>query len=214
MTGVFLTVEGPEGAGKTTLITHLSEQLKSCLAVPLTLSREPGGNVIAERIRDILLDKSFVQMDPRTEALLYAASRRQHLVDNILPAISNGHLLICDRFIDSSIAYQGYARGIGVDGVMAINHFAIDGHMPDLTFYIDIDVKEGLRRIHSGRQHEVNRLDLEKIEFHEAVRNGYLEIAKTNPERVVVLDGMQTPEQLVSQCIDIIQKKYPHLIQL
>lgn len=213
MTGIFITVEGPEGAGKTTLIQQLKTQLENELRVELVLSREPGGNVIAERIRDILLDKTFTQMDGRTEALLYAASRRQHLVDNIVPALQEGKLLICDRFIDSSIAYQGYARRIGVDGIQTINDFAIDGYMPQLTFYIDIDVQEGLRRIREHRQDEVNRLDLESLAFHEAVRNGYLQLAQKEQERIVVLDGMQSPQMLMLQCLTILKQKFPQIFK-
>lgn len=186
--GKFITIEGPEGAGKTTIIAMLAEKL-SADGYDVVLTREPGGIEIAEQIRSVILDKSNTAMDPRTEALLYAAARRQHLVERVKPALEAGKIVLCDRFIDSSLAYQGYARGLGMDEVLTINQFAIEHMMPSLTLYFDIDPELGLSRInqHSGR--EVNRLDLEAIEFHYKVREGYELLLQQFPERMYKVDA-------------------------
>src|SRR5699024_2352396 len=130
------------------------------------VTREPGGIEIAENIREIILDPQYTAMDARTEALLYAAARRQHLVEKILPALEAGKMVLCDRFVDSSLAYQGYARDLGMDEVFSINQFAIQDQMPDLTLFFDIDPKKGLQRISLNKDRERNRLDLEAIQFH------------------------------------------------
>lgn len=212
MTGVFITFEGPEGAGKTTLINQLKPALEQIVKTELMLTREPGGNVIAEKIRDIILDKNHTAMDPRTEALLYAAARRQHLVDKVLPALAKGNIVLCDRFVDSSIAYQGYARQIGVQGITDINRFATDDKQPDITFYLDLDVEIGLNRIRQNRSDEINRLDLETLDFHQTVRQGYLAIANQNTKRVVVLDATQTTEKLLQECLDILKQRFPEIV--
>ncbi|MBS4769765.1 dTMP kinase [Carnobacteriaceae bacterium zg-ZUI240] len=213
MRGIFVTFEGPEGAGKTTLIQQLYPVLEKQISRKIKLTREPGGNMIAETIRQVILNPAHTQMDSRTEALLYAASRRQHLVDNVIPALNDGEVILCDRFVDSSIAYQGYARGIGVDGVMDINHFATDGMQPDITFYLDIDVTLGLERIQKHRTNEMNRLDFESLEFHEKVRQGYLNIAQSQSHRVVVLDATQTTDELVKQCVNILLQRFPEIFK-
>lgn len=186
--GKFITVEGPEGAGKTTIIAMLAEQLRA-EGYDVVLTREPGGIEIAEQIRAVILDKNNTAMDPRTEALLYAAARRQHLVERVKPALEAGKIVLCDRFIDSSLAYQGYARGLGMEEVLMINQFAIQNMMPSLTLYFDIDPELGLNRIsqHSGR--EVNRLDLEAIEFHYKVREGYELLLHKFPERIYKINA-------------------------
>lgn len=213
MSGVFITIEGPDGAGKTTLINALVPQLNVLYKLPVLVTREPGGNDIAEKIRQLILDPTHTTMDARTEALLYAASRRQHLVATVLPALENGQCVICDRFVDSSVAYQGHARGIGVEGVWSINQFAIQDTMPDLTFYVSISAQEGLRRIHEQRTDEINRLDLETQEFHQKVVEGYETIAMQNTERIVVLDGMQSPDRIVSQALEIMLTRFPELLK-
>lgn len=213
MKGVFVTVEGPDGAGKTTLIKALIPKLQDLTSANILSTREPGGNVIAERIREVILDPAATQMDARTEALLYAAARRQHLVDNILPAVERGDIVICDRFVDSSIAYQGYAREIGRDGIEDINLFATNGMQPDLTFYVDIPSEEGLRRIQQNRTNEVNRLDLEGLAFHQAVRQGYLVLAKEQADRIVSLDGLNPTEQLVEQCLKGLTERFTYLFK-
>lgn len=213
MTGVFITVEGPDGAGKTTLIKQLIPMLSKELAVGMLSTREPGGNVIAEKIRALILDPNHTQMDARTEALLYAASRRQHLVDNIFPALKQGKLVVCDRFVDSSIAYQGYARGIGTKSIQEINAFATENYQPDLTFYLDIEPQVALERIHAQRNGEVNRLDMETIGFHETVRQGYLQLVEQNAQRIVLLQGTALIETLVEQCMGLLKEKFPHLFK-
>ncbi|GIN99206.1 thymidylate kinase [Siminovitchia terrae] len=188
MSGLFITLEGPEGAGKTTFIEKLVNDLAEA-GVKALATREPGGIEIAEKIRTIILDKEHTVMDPRTEALLYAAARRQHLTEKVLPALQEGKVVLCDRFIDSSLAYQGYARGIGIDEVYSINEFAIQGAMPDVTLYFDIDPELGLRRIARNAGREVNRLDLEKIEFHHKVREGYHLLIQRFPDRIILIDA-------------------------
>lgn len=201
--GLFITLEGGEGAGKTTQISFIEQYLEEVRLDYIT-TREPGGITISESIREIILDKHNTKMDGKTEALLYAAARRQHLVEKVIPALVEGKVVICDRFIDSSLAYQGYARGIGVEEVLEINKFAIGGYMPDLTIFLDIDVKEGLARV-KGRNGEINRLDLEDITFHETVRNGYIELLRQEPNRIRKVDASQSVEDVSKEIINIIK---------
>lgn len=163
MTGKFITLEGPEGSGKTTVSKELVKILNEA-GYKVLLTREPGGVDIAEQIRNVILDKKNTKMDARTEALLYAAARRQHLVEKVLPALKEGYIVLCDRFVDSSLAYQGVARNLGIDEVYNMNLFAINDVMPDKTLFFDIDYKKGLERIEVN-QRETNRLDLEKSDF-------------------------------------------------
>lgn len=184
---LFITLEGPEGAGKTTILNMITERFKEN-QIDCVSTREPGGIEIAEKIRQVILDPAHTAMDERTEALLYAAARSQHFFEKIMPALEAGAIVLCDRFIDSSLAYQGYARGIGMDEVLAINEFAIGKRMPDLTILLDIDPEKGLDRIAKANR-EVNRLDIEGLSFHEKVRKGYQEVVKRYPERIVVVDA-------------------------
>lgn len=195
--GLFITFEGCDGCGKTTAIKMVGEKLSEA-NIDHVLSREPGGSKIAEQIRHIILDKNNKEEDSRTEALLYAASRRQHLVDVILPALEKGTLVICDRYLDSSLAYQGHARGIGIDEVMKINSFAIDKTMPDLTFFLDLTPEEGLARI-KGRERANDRLDDEKLAFHNKVYEGYQIINEKYKDRIVVIDARQTPQEIADE---------------
>lgn len=209
MDGIFITLEGPDGSGKTTALKAIFEELKTLTDKQIVSTREPGGSPIAEKIREIILDTAHTEMDARTEALLYAASRRQHLVEHVLPVLEAGDIVLCDRFVDSSIAYQGYARGIGETGIFKINDFATDGVQPDLTLYIDVPAEVGLRRIQKGMgTREFNRLDQEKQSFHDKVRAGYLNIARENPTRIVTIDGTQTPEEVVADCMQIIKARF------
>lgn len=209
MDGIFITLEGPDGSGKTTALKAIFEELKTLTDKQIVSTREPGGSPIAEKIREIILDTAHTEMDARTEALLYAASRRQHLVERVLPVLETGDIVLCDRFVDSSIAYQGYARGIGETGIFKINDFATDGVQPDLTLYIDVPAEVGLRRIQKGMgTREFNRLDQEKQSFHDKVRAGYLNIARENPTRIVTIDGTQTPEEVVADCMQIIKARF------
>lgn len=200
MKGAFFTFEGGEGSGKTTLVGLVAERLRSCGREVVT-TREPGGVAVAEQIRAVILDAKNTAMDPRTEALLFAAARRQHFVEKIKPALDRGAIVLCDRFVDSSLAYQGIARGIGAQRILEINQFATDCRMPDLTFYLDIEPEKGLARIAKNGRREVNRLDMEKLEFHRKVREGYLWVAKQFPNRIVVLDAEKTLDQLAEEVV-------------
>ncbi|KUP04241.1 thymidylate kinase [Bacillus coahuilensis m2-6] len=201
--GYFITVEGPEGAGKTTVVKRLLERLQE-ESIDAVATREPGGIAIAEDIRSIILNPENTSMDPRTEALLYAAARRQHLVEKVLPALEDGKVIICDRFLDSSLAYQGYARGLGVDEVLNINEFAIDGCMPSLTLFFDISPEAGLERIARNKGREINRLDLEGIEFHHKVYEGYKKVISRNKNRVQLVNADQDVHQVVEEALQII----------
>jgi dTMP kinase len=186
----FITLEGVEGSGKSTLINFIRDSIESN-GKKVVVTREPGGIDIAEQIRSVILDKKNIKMDGRTEALLYAAARRQHLVETVIPSLNEGNIVLCDRFIDSSLAYQGYARGLGINEVFSVNKFAIEDLMPDLTLYLDLDPQIGLNRIAKNKGREINRLDLEEINFHVKVREGYEEVMKMFPERMVRIDANQ-----------------------
>ena len=201
--GIFITVEGPEGAGKTTIIGMLEERLHKA-GYTVLRTREPGGISIAEQIREVLLKKDNTEMDERTEALLYAAARRQHLVEKVYPALQKGDIVLCDRFVDSSLAYQGYARGLGIENVFKINQFAIGDRMPDLTLYYDIKPEDGLKRIHTNANREINRLDMEALSFHQKVREGYLQLLDLFPERIQKIDASRSVEEVLANSLEII----------
>jgi dTMP kinase len=208
--GIFITIEGPDGSGKTTALQQVVPRLQQEMNRKVVATREPGGSPIAEKIRSLILDPSHTDMDSRTEALLYAASRRQHLIEKVLPVLESGDVIFCDRFVDSSIAYQGYARGIGEEGIREINQFATEGIEPDVTLYIDVPAEVGIQRIHANLdEREYNRLDQEKLAFHEKVRAGYQQLAKANPERIVVVDGTMSREAVAEACYHIIKNRYP-----
>ena len=200
---MFITLEGPEGSGKTTAVNAAVRELEK-LGYSIVRTREPGGTPIAEQIRNVILDKANTAMDPRTEALLYAASRRQHLVEKVWPAVKEGKIVICDRYLDSSLAYQGGARGLGIDNILNINMFATEGTFPDLTLLFDIEPEIGLARIAANATREVNRLDLEKLEFHKSVRNTFLDLAKRYPDRFVVIDASKSQEEVAKATLDTI----------
>lgn len=204
--GTFITIEGGEGAGKTTLIEALRQYWAAAGNTVMT-TREPGGIPIAERIRHVILDQNHTAMDARTEALLYAAARRQHLVEKVIPALKRSEVVICDRFIDSSLAYQGHARGLGMDEVGDINRFAIEGTMPDLTIYMDVRPEVGLQRINNGDSREINRLDLESLAFHNRVREGYRLLLDRFPDRIVEIDAEQTQERVMTQVIALVEER-------
>jgi len=200
---MFITLEGPEGSGKTTAVKAAVAKLQE-LGYQVVQTREPGGTPIAEQIRNVILDKANTKMDPRTEALLYAASRRQHLVEKVWPAIKEGKIVICDRYLDSSLAYQGGARGLGVDNILSVNLFATENTYPDLTLLFDIKPELGLERIAKNSDREVNRLDLEKIEFHNKVRQTFLDLSKRYPDRYVVIDASKSIEEVQKATMDAI----------
>lgn len=206
----FITFEGGEGSGKTTLIQEVARHFER-LGRRVVVTREPGGIDIAEQIRDVILNRSNTAMDGRTEALLYAAARRQHWVERINPALEHGDLVLCDRFIDSSLAYQGYARGLGVDEVFHINQFATEGRLPVLTLWLDLDPEVGLARIADNKHREVNRLDLEKLEFHQRIRRGYQLLAERYPERICRIDADQPVDTMKTEAIAHIEKKWNQL---
>lgn len=201
---LFVTIEGVEGCGKTTIGKLIVEKLIND-GYEVIYTREPGGIEIAEQIRKVILDVNNTNMDPRTEALLYAASRRQHLIEKIVPAIKNNKIIICDRFVDSSLAYQGHARGLGIDNVYEINKFAIDTLMPDLTLLFDLDPRLGLERISANKLREVNRLDLEQLDFHTLVREGFLIIQDREPNRVKKVDASKTVEEVFNDAYALIK---------
>lgn len=205
MKGLFITIEGPEGSGKTTLLAGLRPYLQN-KGRAIVVTREPGGIEIAEKIRTIIHDPTHTTMDARTEALLYAAARRQHLVEKVMPALKEGAIVLCDRFIDSSLAYQGFARGLGIDRVYEINRFATEDCMPDLTLYLDIEPSVGLERIHVDAGREINRLDMEDISFHQNVREGYLQLLTRFPKRIVRVDAARPKEHVLKDVQDIIEK--------
>ncbi|MDR7240331.1 dTMP kinase [Neobacillus drentensis] len=200
--GIFITFEGPDGAGKSTIIDMVAKQFGNVL-----LTREPGGIDIAEQIRAVILNKENIAMDPRTEALLYAAARRQHLVEKVRPALDEGKIVLCDRFVDSSLAYQGYARGLGIEEVFAINQFAIENLMPELTIYFEIEPELGLKRINKNKGREINRLDLENLEFHQKVSEGYQLLIKRFPDRIRCVDASGTVEEVFQETLKIIEEK-------
>lgn len=206
MLGHFITFEGGEGAGKTTVLQAVSTRLQQ-QGYQVVTTREPGGIEIAEKIRGIILDRAHTDMDARTEALLYAAARRQHLVERVMPALADGKMVLCDRFIDSSLAYQGYARGLGIDEVYQMNQFAIDDTMPELTLFFDIKPVEGLNRISINQQREQNRLDLETLSFHESVYEAYQLLLDRFEYRIKRIDASQPLEDVIDHSLQVILKR-------
>jgi len=198
--GYFITLEGGEGAGKTSTLQRLEQSLTQ-MGFQVVVTREPGGIHIAEKIREIILNKDHTKMDAKTEALLYAAARRQHLVEKILPALADGKIVLCDRFIDSSLAYQGYARGLGIDEVLAINEFAIDEHMPSLTLFFELSPEKGLQRIEQNQSREKNRLDLEHIHFHRLVYEGYQLLRERFPDRIKIINADQEIRKVAADAL-------------
>ncbi|MGQ7356629.1 dTMP kinase [Streptococcus suis] len=204
--GHFITFEGPDGAGKTTVLQELLPKLQ-VLGLEVITTREPGGVAIAEDIRKIILDPANTAMDHKTELLLFIAARRQHLVEKVLPPLQEGKMVIIDRFIDSSVAYQGHGRGLDIADIDWLNHYATDGVKPDLTLYFDIDAEEGLARIARNAERDVDRLDMEKADMHRRVRQGYLAILENEPDRFVKIDASQPLEAVVQDALGIIQER-------
>ncbi len=201
--GKFITFEGPDGAGKTTVAKGVLERLKKA-GIDCLYTREPGGIEIAEQIRSVILNPANTAMDARTEALLYAASRRQHLVEKVIPALNKGQLVLCDRFVDSSLAYQGYGRNLGFDAVYDLNKFAIENYFPDLTLFLDIDEQKGLERI-SSRENK-DRLDMESLAFHHRVNQGYKEVLRRFAYRIKVVDASLSIDEVIENCLAYILK--------
>ena len=199
--GYFISFEGMDGSGKSTQIRKLKEYFED-KDYQVILTREPGGTDIGEKIRQLILDPENIRMTALTEAMLYAASRAQHVSEVIRPAVDSGKVVICDRFVDSSIAYQGCGRGLG-ECVDVINDYAVDGYMPDLTFLLDIVPGASTERI--GNR-EKDRIELEKQEFHDAVYNGYCELADAFPERIAKIDASGSIDEIQKKITDHIEK--------
>lgn len=199
----FITFEGPEGAGKTSVLKAITEKVTSLENIVVT--REPGGIEIAEKIREIILDPAHTAMDERTEALLYAAARAQHFFEKVEPALKSGKSVLCDRFIDSSLAYQGHARGLGIDDVLAINEFAIGTRLPDITIFFDIKPEDGLARINANRADEINRLDQEDLAFHQKVYKGYEIVIKRYPNRFKIVDASKPLDEVIEDVWTILK---------
>ena len=203
---MFITIEGVEGSGKSSSTNDVVNRLRK-EGYDIITTREPGGTPISEKIRDIILDVNNTNLDPRAEALLYAASRRQHLIEKVWPALKQGKIVICDRFIDSSLAYQGGARNLGIENITNINMFATENTWPDLTLLFDIDPELGLERIRTNQGREVNRLDLEKIEFHKKVRETFLNLAKKYHDRYVIIDASKSQKEVEEEVYNIIKER-------
>lgn len=197
----FITFEGGECSGKTSIIKEICPMLEEEKIEYIT-TREPGGIRIAEEIRNIILDVKNTEMTPQCEALLYAASRMQHLSQRVIPAINEGKVVLCDRFLDSSLAYQGYARGLGMDSVLKANNFALD-YMPGLTIFIDVSPEVALKRL--ANRDKSDRLDLEALDFHQRVYDGYQEVIKMYPKRIICINGNNSLEEVINDCKKVIK---------
>ncbi|CAK1239530.1 Thymidylate kinase (Tmk) [Fructobacillus fructosus] len=199
----FITFEGPEGAGKTTAIQAVLPFLEELTSKVVVTTREPGGNPLAEAVRDLLKEQQEPAIDARTEVLLLAASRREHVVQTILPALNDGVVVVSDRYLDSSLAYQGGGRGLGMQAVQAINDYAIENPEtgqavePGLTIYMDLPVEIGLERVFKHRTGKIDRMDRENLDFHRRVRESYLELAAQNPERIKTVNANQPADKVL-----------------
>ena len=202
--GKFITFEGCDGCGKSTQLRLLSEYLEKN-GVPHIFTREPGGGKISEAIREILRNGKNSEMTDACEALLYAAARVQHLSDRVEPALNEGKLVVCDRYVDSSLAYQAYARGLGTDFIGKINAYALEHYLPDVTVFIDLTPEAAFKRKHGADEND--RLEQAGMAFHRRVYEGYKAIAAENPERVVCVDGNQTPDEIFTEVVRILKER-------
>ena len=198
MSGVFITFEGIEGSGKSTQASKLYDVLTE-RGLTVDLTREPGGTVIAESIREILLDPAHDQMSNTTELLLYQAARAQHVAERIHPALERGEVVICDRFFDSTTAYQGAGRGLATDELDALHTLTTSGLSPDRTYLFDLPVEEGMFRIAGTRQ--TDRIERESVAFHERVRQGFLALARANAERILVIDAIRDEDTIATEVV-------------
>lgn len=207
MTGMFVSLEGGEGAGKSTIIKAISAHMRALETdIEVVVTREPGGGSIGQAIRNIVLSSDFNHLDPRAEALLFAADRAQHVSEIIRPALQRGAFVVCDRYVDSSIAYQGHARGLGVEHIENLSAWGSDNVFPDLTLIIDIDPAVGLAR--KEAQRETNRMENLDIEFHHTVRRAFLDRAVQDPQRYAVIDGHQTIDFVVADVVGIVAARW------
>lgn len=208
---MFITFEGPEGSGKSTQIQRLGAHLTE-RGVDCVVTKEPGGTPIADRIRAIVLDSTSTNLDPWAEVLLYSASRRQHTVERIRPALARGAHVLCDRYIDATLAYQGYGRLIDLGRLEQLNAWATDGVVPDLTLLYDIDEQLGLERAHrrnATMDVDEGRFEAEDLRFHRRVREGYLALAVASPRRFVVIDGNGTIDEVFARTLDAVRQLIP-----
>ena len=204
MKGKFITFEGCDGCGKSTQLKLFSEYLTE-QGVAHIFTREPGGGKISEAIPETLLNGKNAEMTDECEALLYAAARAQHLADRVSPALNEGKLVICDRYVDSSFAYQAYARGLGEDFVGKINAFALERYLPDATVFIDLTPEAAFQRKHGADEND--RLEQAGMAFHKRVYEGFDRLAKENPERFIRVDGKQTPEEIFAEVVEALRAK-------
>ncbi|MFT9497017.1 dTMP kinase [Anaerosolibacter sp.] len=203
MRGLFITVEGPDGSGKTTQIKKIKEYF-TVKGYEVITTREPGGTRIGEKVREIILDKNHVEMDNITEALLYAASRAQHVAEVIKPAVAAGKIVICDRFVDSSLVYQGVGRNLGVALVEGINQVAIQGIMPDITLLFKLSPQIGIQR--KFKQGNEDRLEREKLDFHQQVYEGYMQLETLYPQRIRGIDASKTIQEVHEEIVGYIEE--------
>lgn len=202
--GKFITFEGCDGCGKSTQLKMLSDYLEE-QGIAHIFTREPGGGKISEAIREILLNGKNAEMSDACEALLYAAARAQHLADRVEPALAEGKLVVCDRYVDSSFAYQAYARGLGYEFIDKINSFATTNYMPDLTIFIELTPAEAFKRKHGADEND--RLEQAGIEFHKKVYSGYIELLQKFPNRIAIVNGRKTPEGVFSDVLRILRER-------
>ena len=200
---MFITFEGPDGSGKSTIIQKVYDYLIEN-DYEVIKTREPGGSPIAEKIRDLILDTENTKMGYRTEALLYAASRAQHVEETILPALNENKIVLCDRFLISSLAYQGVGRDLGIENVRKINEFAINGVFPDFVLFFDVDPITTLKR--KSSLDTADRLEKEGNNFHERVYNGYKEILNSE-KNIEIIDATQSVEDVFNQCIKVLKRR-------
>lgn len=204
MQGKFITFEGCDGSGKSTQLKLWREYLQS-QNIPHIFTREPGGGMISEAIREILLNGKNGNMSDECEALLFAAARVQHLNEIVKPALDQGKLVICDRYVDSSFAYQAYARGLGVEFIEKINSFALEQYLPDCTVFIDLTPKDAFLRKHGADEND--RMEQAGMRFHEKVYQGYQAIADKYPNRIVKVNGKQTPKEIFEETLKILKER-------
>ena len=207
---MFITFEGPDGSGKSTVIKEIYQRLVN-EKYNILLTREPGGTPIAEKIRNVILDNENTALDPRAEALLYAASRRQHLVEKIWPALKEGKIVLCDRYLDSSLAYQGGGRDLGVENILNINLFATENTFPDLTLFFNVSPEVGLSRVSQDKKRVADRLDNESSNFHDKVYDTFIELTKKYKDRIVVIDASLPWDEVIENTYKILKEKLNEL---
>ena len=205
MSGLFISIEGTDGSGKTTQICLLEEYFKN-KGFYVVCTREPGGNMISEKIRELIIDKENTEMTAVTEALLYAAARAQHVTSDILPVLEDGGIVISDRFLDSSLVYQGFARGLGIKTVKDMNKYAVNGLEPDMTFFLRLKPEDGIKR--KKNQKELDRMESENEKFHQMVYGGYMQLARRNKQRIKVIDALKSVEDIHKEIIENIEKLF------